>query len=179
MPGRAKIPKRNVRTTTAKATVQTQIEGRSALVNKRQAMSSARGATTRALNRNLQYMGGDLTRGANLKAGILGMAAKADVPAETYAKLQKMDEGYLDSMYQNNEFVFDVYFDYGSVEKGADGSNIYTAGKQNDVDFLVEQYERMFGKLRGWDVSLSCTMYTALIWKPITMVIPPGSCNGP
>lgn len=163
MPGRAKIPKRNVKTTTARAAVQTEIENRVALVNKKAAMSSARGATTKALNRNLQYMGGDLIRGENLKSGILGMAAKANVPAEKFAKLKRMDEGYLDSMYQSNQFVFDVYFDYGSVEKGPDGANIYTAGKQDDIDFLIEQYERMYGKLREWVALSSCTMYTGPI----------------
>ncbi len=143
MPGRAKIPKRQVKTTTARATVQTEIENRVALVNKKAAMSSARGATTKALNRNLQYMGGDLIRGENLKSGILGMAAKANVPAEKYAKLKRMDEGYLDSMYQSNQFVFDVYFNYGNVGVEEDGAMNYV-DKNSDIDFLIETYERSF-----------------------------------
>ena len=119
--------------------------GRQELLNANMARASARRKTTRTVN-----MGGidvtavDMVRGENLKEGIMGMAQKANCSPEAWEKLQNMNPEKLDALYQNNKFVFDVYFNYGNVGVEEDGAMNYV-DKNSDIDFLIETYERSFG----------------------------------
>jgi hypothetical protein len=73
----------------------------------------------------------------------MGMAQKANCSPEAWEKLQNMDPEKLDALYQNNKFVFDVYFNYGNVGVEEDGAMNYV-DKNSDIDFLIETYERSF-----------------------------------
>ena len=87
-------------------------------------------------------------RGEALKEGILGMADVSLLPDDVYAKLNAMDANKLDALYQNNDIIFEVYFDYGGIDKGENGANIVDKGKKlSDAKFLIDQYERTFGKI--------------------------------
>ena len=87
-------------------------------------------------------------RGEALKEGILGMADVSLLPDDVYAKLSAMDANKLDALYQNNDIIFEVSFDYGGLDKGDNGANIVDKGKKlSDAQFLIDQYERTFGKI--------------------------------
>lgn len=90
----------------------------------------------------------DLKRGHALKNGIESMARKASqydpsITNDMLAKLEKMDASKLDQMYQNNELIFEVYFNYG---KNADGS-ADLGSKATDINFLIRQYEQTYGRI--------------------------------
>lgn len=83
--------------------------------------------------------------GASLKNGILAMGRRGHVDAETMQKLENMDEDKLANLYNNNDFVFEVYFQYDTVIHTKDREIIVTeGGKQRDADFLIEQYEKVY-----------------------------------
>lgn len=85
----------------------------------------------------------DVTRGQQLKKGIENLAlASDDITEEQLAKLKKMDPIKLDAMYQRNDLIFEVYFQYSNSENGE------LSNKSRDADFLIEQYERYYGEIR-------------------------------
>ena len=113
------------------------------------ARSQAARKQTLLINRDADIeAAGVKSRGEALKEGILGMADVALLPDEIAAKLDAMDPTKLDALYQNNDIIFEVYFDYGGIDKGENGANIVNKGKKlSDAQFLIDQYERTFGAL--------------------------------
>lgn len=113
------------------------------------ARSQAARKQTLLINRDADIeAAGVKSRGEALKEGIMGMADVALLPDELAAKLEAMDPTKLDALYQNNDIIFEVYFDYGGIDKGDNGANIVDKGKKlSDAQFLIDQYERTFGVL--------------------------------
>lgn len=86
-------------------------------------------------------------KGAGLKSGILGMAQTVQTDAGRYAKLERMDERKLAKLYENNDLVFEVFFSYEGINTTEQGVFINEGAKTDDIDFLIEQYERLYGAL--------------------------------
>lgn len=149
MPGKVKIPARKpVKRSSARKSVFMEETGRRGLLDPKAARAAARGRQTRLIEEGFDLSGADFERGDNLKDGILGLAKKSNrVDDETYAKLNRMDPEKLDVMYQQNKFVFDVYFNYSDVSTDETGALVYGPSKASDIDFLIEQYERAYGAL--------------------------------
>ena len=108
----------------------------------------AKGQTTRMMKGF--YMPGkgsaEYARQADaLKSGVIGMAARANMDSEIVAKLNKMEPDKLKYMYDHNEFVFDVYFQYEGINYTGSTYQVIGDAKDNDAKFLIEQYERAFG----------------------------------
>ena len=82
-----------------------------------------------------------------LKSGVIGMAARANMDSELEAKLNKMEPDKLKYMYDHNEFVFDVYFQYEGINYTGSTYQVIGDAKDRDARFLIEEYERAFGKL--------------------------------
>ena len=85
-----------------------------------------------------------------LKSGVIGMAARANMDSELVAKLNKMEPDKLKYMYDHNEFVFDVYFQYEGINYTGSTYQVIGDAKDRDARFLIEEYERAFGKLLIW-----------------------------
>ena len=113
------------------------------------ARSQARRKQTILLERDTDIQAsGVKTRGDALKEGVISMADVSLIPDSVVDKLKKMDPQKLDALYQNNDIIFEVYFDYGGIEKSENGANIVNQEKKlSDANFLIEQYERTFGPL--------------------------------
>ena len=82
-----------------------------------------------------------------LKPGVIGMAARANMDSELVAKLNRMEPDKLKYMYDHNEFVFDVYFQYEGINYTGSTYQVIGDAKDRDARFLIEEYERAFGKL--------------------------------
>ena len=50
-------------------------------------------------------------------------------------------------IYEHNEFVFDVYFQYEGINYTASTYQVIRDAKDREERFLIEEYERAFGKL--------------------------------
>jgi len=121
---------------------------RTELVNPSLAKKIARQKQQRLIGRDLGNIEIDVTRGQALKKGVIGMLDRALIPDEIAAKISKMDPEKLDALYQQNDLIFEVYFDYGGIESGEDGAYHIDRGKKiRDAQFLVSQYEKTFGKI--------------------------------
>lgn len=85
----------------------------------------------------------DMVRGQQLKKGIENLAlASDDITEKQLAKIRAMDPAKLDAMYQRNDLIFEVYFQYSNSENGE------LSNKSRDADFLIELYERYYGEIR-------------------------------
>ena len=109
----------------------------------------AKGQTTRMMKGF--YMPGkgsaEYARQADaLKSGVIGMAARANMDSEIVAKLNRMEPDKLKYMYDHNEFVFDVYFQYEGINYTGSTYQVIGYAKDRDARFLIEEYERAFGK---------------------------------
>ena len=82
-----------------------------------------------------------------LKSGVIGMAARANMDSEIVAKLNRMEPDKLKYMYDHNEFVFAVYFQYEGINYAGSSYQVIGDAKDRDARFLIEEYERVFGKL--------------------------------
>lgn len=117
---------------------------RSRFIDAEKARRTARGQVTRRINEGAYSGAGDYRRGQQLLKGIESLARTADgVTSEQMQKLHKMDPSKIDKMYQNNDVVFDVYFQYKESYRGVP----VLGDKQEDVQFLIDQYERIYGVL--------------------------------
>ncbi len=83
-------------------------------------------------------------KGQGLKAGILGMAQTLQVDAETYAKLESMDPYKLARMYEDNDFIFEAFFQYEGINTTSQGVMVNEGAKADDVSLLIESYDRLF-----------------------------------
>ena len=82
-----------------------------------------------------------------LKSGVIGMAARANMDSEIVTKLNKMEPDKLKYMYDHNEFIFDVYFQHEGINYTGSTYQVIGDAKDRDARFLIEEYERAFGKL--------------------------------
>lgn len=124
------------------------VSKRSVLLNPSTAKKVARQRQARLIESDAVIESGIKSRGEALQAGIEGMLDRAIIPEDIAEKIKAMDPAKLDALYQQNDLIFEVYFDYGGIEKGEDGS--YTVDRQKkirDAQFLVSQYEKTFGKI--------------------------------
>lgn len=67
-------------------------------------------------------------------------------------KISKMDANKLLQMYEENDIIFEVYFDYGDVNVARDSKGRekgIVAGKQTrtNAEFLVNAYETKYGAI--------------------------------
>lgn len=141
----------------SKASFSAKIQGssRTVLLNPKASRTAAKAATTRMLNRGWIGAPGkppvySPSESNALKEGVLGMAVRHDVSSEQQAKLEAMDPEKLSELYRGNRFVFEQYFDYGGIsQQGEGGPYVISENRRarGDVDFLIEQYERVFGTL--------------------------------
>ena len=79
--------------------------------------------------------------------GVRNMAAySAKYDTVLVDKINRMSDENLATLYQENEIVFEVYFDYGSIESTDKGM---VSGKQTaeNARYLVEKYEERFGPI--------------------------------
>lgn len=140
--------------TAARKSVEVESEGvrkRSILLDAELTRSVARGQTTKLLKGF--YMPGkgsaEYQHQANsLKDGVMGMAARANLDGELVTKLKQMEPEKLKYLYDHNEFVFDVYFQYEGINWTGKTYQVLDDAKEADARFLIEQYERAFGLLR-------------------------------
>lgn len=109
------------------------------------AKSSAKGQLTSYLNRGVYYSGSS-SAGAGLKRSVDAMAVRSNANAEQMAKISQMTPEGLDELYHASKLTFKTYFQYKDIQK--EGS-FYTVGqgKQTDIDFFIDQYERLHGEL--------------------------------
>lgn len=84
-------------------------------------------------------------KGEGLKKGILGMAQTLQVDAATYAKLEAMDPYKLAKMYENNDLIFEAFFQYEGINTTSQGVFVNEGAKSEDVKLLIESYDRLFG----------------------------------
>ena len=132
----------------------TMVEGKSRreLANPEIARRAARTATTKAIHKGWVRPGEAPVLSAdeaqNLKKGVEGMLARIDPTSSEFRnKIEAMDPEKLAQLYQNNKFVFEVYFNYGGIEKTKSGAMKSIPAKRSDAEFLISEYERAFGEL--------------------------------
>lgn len=124
------------------------VSKRSVLLNPSTAKKIARQRQTRLIESDAVIESGVKSRGEALKEGIKGMLDRAIIPEEIADKIKAMDAAKLDALYQQNDLIFEVYFDYGGIEKDEDGTyRVDRQKKIRDAQFLVSQYEKTFGKI--------------------------------
>lgn len=85
-------------------------------------------------------------KGESLKKGVLGMAQTVQVDAETYAKLEAMDPYKLAKMYEDNDLIFEVFFNYEGINTTSQGIFVNEGAKDEDIKLLIESYGRLFGQ---------------------------------
>lgn len=134
--------------------------GRFALQNPRLARKVARQKQGRLIQRDMfddWVNRSPKGNGESLKKGIMGMAdthaGLTIEDSELYYKLSNMDPNKLQAMYERNELIFEVAFNYGgassdgAMDQRGFGANEVIPGKAQELEFLVEQYERAFGPI--------------------------------
>lgn len=153
MPGPAKVGRPEFRKTKTRQAIHIEVgdKTRKVLQNPKQAMAAARAKTTRQLRLG-GYTGDRLDaetakQAESLKNGIMGMAVRANFSQEIYDKLNAMDADKLRSMYDNNDLIFEVYFQYQGINREGSAWTVTQGAKDRDALFLIEQYERLYGTL--------------------------------
>lgn len=131
----------------AKVTVESR-KGRQVLIAPKVTRAAARARTTQivkggypTIKMQSAWMG---RKGEGLKKGILGMAQTLQVDAETYAKLESMDAYKLARMYEDNDLVFEAFFQYEGINTTSQGVFVNEGAKDEDVALLIESYDRLF-----------------------------------
>lgn len=143
----------NIGAASYKSPLGTRVGGRlrQALANPEIARKAAKAATTRMLNRRAgwaEYGKPPITspgEDAHLKEGVIGMAERVNASAEQLQRLREMDQSKLSELYRNNRFVFEVVFSYEGIEKNPNGSLSVDPSRLQDIDFLIQEYDRAFG----------------------------------
>lgn len=130
-------------------------KGRYALANPEVARTEARKKLTRAVNR-ARGIGVALTRerveteGATLKKGVVAFAQKAGLSSRTVDRLKRMNASELLTLYDENDILFESYFDYEGIEDtmglGWQLPADVKARKQSQVEEFIAAYETRFGR---------------------------------
>ena len=116
--------------------------------NLRQAYGIARGQTTRIAKQGKQYQV-DIDSAENLKNSVEKMAEFADVDPETLEKIYAMDQDKLAQLATGNRVLFEIYFRY-PIDAYDEELGIYMElgmEKEQDIKFLISEYERLYGAL--------------------------------
>ncbi len=131
----------------AKVTVESR-KGRQVLIAPQVTRAAARAKTTQLVKGSYKtvkmqsaWMG---RKGEGLKKGILGMAQTLQVDAATYAKLESMDAYKLARMYEDNDLIFEAFFQYEGINTTSQGVFVNEGAKDEDVKLLIESYDRLF-----------------------------------
>lgn len=133
--------------TRAKVQVESR-RGRSVLIAPKITRAAARARTTQLIKGQYKSVPMQTVwqgkKGEGLKAGILGMAQTIQVDAETYAKLESMDPYKLARMYEDNDLIFEAYFQYEGINTTSQGVYVNEGAKTEDVKLLIESYDRLY-----------------------------------
>lgn len=130
---------------TTKARVKIGVVGqRAQLAYKDLAKASAQAENTKLIRGIREWSSGASTDGAQLKAGVLGMADRLVASTEQFDKISKMDPDALARMYDTNDLTLEVFFSYEGLRKTPDGW-VPSAEKQKDIDWFIQEYERVNG----------------------------------
>jgi len=120
--------------------------GRFILLDKSLAKSSAKQMITKGIKRgNFQVVMGNDDQALKFSVERMGETVGAD--ADQMDKLRKMDAEKLNALYDNNDLVFDVFFNYEGVTDHGDFKTV-SQDKKSDIDFFVQQYERAYGVIK-------------------------------
>jgi hypothetical protein len=125
--------------------------GRYELLHRRKAVAAAKRGTTiqqKLGDTGLDYRPvGSLIEGQVLKKGVIGMGTRAVAPDWMMQKLQKMDPRYLQGLYEKNKLLFEVYYSYEGIDFH-DGVYMVGDEKLDDIELLINEYERIYGTIR-------------------------------
>ena len=81
--------------------------------------------------------------------GVRNMAAySAKYDTTLVDKINRMTDENLATLYQENEIVFEVYFDYGGVQSTEKGM-VSSRQTADNAQYLVDKYEERFGPIYG------------------------------
>ena len=129
-------------------------KGRYALANPEIAAVESKKALTRAINRskgknvpiNKARISGE---GKALKKGVVAFAQRAGMSPQMVRELQSMSEAKLLQLYDENDILFESYFDYGGIEgsvaEGFQLPEVVKEKKRADFQRLIDQYGKRFG----------------------------------
>ena len=132
---------------TTKARVKIGVQGsRAQLAYSDLTRASAKGEITKLIKGVRQWASGTNTDGSALKKGVLGMADRLGADTEQYNKMSKMDENVLAKMYESSDLTFEVFFNYEGVRKVDNSYYIISDEKRRDIDWFIQEYERVTGK---------------------------------
>lgn len=152
MPGKANVGKAEYKKTKTRRAYHVNVDGktRKILQNPAQARAAARAKTTKSLRQG--YTGkrleaADLQAADSLYNGVMGMAVRGNFGQEIYNKLAAMDPKKLLDMYDKNDLIFEVYFQYTGIHKEGSYWTDPQGAKDSDALFLIENYERLYGPL--------------------------------
>lgn len=123
--------------------------GRTALDKAKKAGEVAKGKNTNLIRYGLSFSRpiGSLADGQKLKKSILGMGARLNIDTARMEMLKKMDPRYLQGLYEQNDILFEVYFDYDGIKYHDAGYYTIEDDKTSQVDLLIIEYQRVFGAL--------------------------------
>ena len=132
---------------TTKARVKIGVVGsRAQLAYKELTKAAAAGENTKIQRGIRQASAGFKTDGKALKDGMIAMADRIGVDQETYDRIANLDENILASMYDSNDMTFEVFFNYEGIQKMGEGKPyIVTDEKRKDVDWFLDQYDKVKG----------------------------------
>ena len=137
---------------TTKARVKIGVTGsRAQLAYKDLAKAAAQGENTKIIRGIRQMYSDAKTDGEALRDSILAMADRVGVTSEQYAKLSNMDPELLAQMYNSNDLTFEVFFNYEGINK-VNGTYIVSDEKRQDVDWFINEYERVAGPSTVQDI---------------------------
>lgn len=81
--------------------------------------------------------------------GVRNMAAySARYDTALVDKINRMTDENLAQLYQENEIVFEVYFDYGGIQSTEKGM-VSSKQTADNAQYLVDKYEERFGPIYG------------------------------
>lgn len=119
---------------------------RKSLVNQPLARSAAKGITTKKAKTFVQTKIDDDKANA-LYEGVQSMAIVMNAPEEIAEKLAKMDPQKLGNLYKLNSRIFEVYYSYTGIDFQPGFGNVASTDKWEDAEFLINEYEKVFGEL--------------------------------
>lgn len=119
---------------------------RKSLINQSLARSTAKGITTKKAKTFVQTKIDDDKANA-LYDGVQSMAIVMNAPEEIAEKLAKMDPQKLGNLYKLNSRIFEVYYSYTGIDFQPGFGNVASTDKWEDAEFLVHEYEKVFGEL--------------------------------
>lgn len=124
-----------------------EVKGRSELQYSKKTKQAAKARQTRLINADVLRPAKSSVEGEQLKKGIEGMGHRAALDDERMEKLERMDPDKLKSMYDSNELLFEVFFNYGGIKETEYGAYQVEDQKIQEIDWFIGEYERTWGAL--------------------------------